>query len=587
MGSFAGGDEQFPFNPETVARTTMDSRVILNRVRRARPIQMPELDRLRQARPSLTAKAEVRQAAAASLIIPTFFNAGLKNHSLRRVLAGLGASDAVREVILVSSDGTEPRFDDLLPLLEGRALKVVRADPARRGSSRNAGAAVATHDHLIFLDDDMLLKDWRCVDVTLSRMLEGGFDCTLFPRRQYAKFPLLYDEPALDAFIRQWRAGGELRASLHLDPLAQGTRDLTLLFCFPGCFMTIRRAAYEHLGGFDESFVGWGLEDTEFGVRALRRLRVMNLLREAEPLLHIDHPVSPYKSAESQENLDRYLNGKEPVDVVRFCHEVLGGGNFIGVEKTVFSRARCQEPFEALAAAGIPAGDADWLGWVARVGEARARRMLNPQPDFIALHGSRATGAARPESDYDVLALYTGAVQEFFVSPTMPRVEIECAELDLFTAISEQPWQFGLNGVLELAKVANARRLWGDEARWAQWRAQVLRDAATNGQLYWTVLWLGLKAHARKYGEMLPRLLGSLRAVLAAGGQAVIARELGELDEAALTLRAVTMLDEHSPDWRAALEAGENIFPLQTPEVWSALYAMNEAAAPPEVAGRC
>ncbi len=42
------------------------------------------------------------------------------------------------------------------------------------------------------------------------------------------------------------------------------------------------------------------------------------------------------------------------------------------------------------------------------------------------------TGQARNGSDYDVLALYTGAVQEFFVSPAAPRVEIECAELDVF-----------------------------------------------------------------------------------------------------------------------------------------------------------
>jgi hypothetical protein len=558
----------------------MDSRVILNRVRRSRPIQMPELNQLHHARPTLTAGSEVRHREPVSLIIPTFFNAGLKNRSLRRVLAGLGESEVVREVILVSSDGTEPNFDDLLPLPDGRTLKVVRADPARRGSSRNVGAAAASHEHLVFLDDDMLLKSWRCVDVTLSRMIEGDFDCTLFPRRQYAKFPLLYDEPALDALIARWREDGELCPSLHLDPAAHQTHDLPLLFCFPGCFMVIRREAFDRIGGFDTTFHGWGLEDTEFGVRALRRLRVMNLLRDAEPLLHIDHAVSPYKSAEAQENLDRFLSGEEPVDVVRFCHEVLRGENFTWAEKSGFAKARCQEPFEALVGADIPIGDSDLTGWIARVGEARARRMLNPQPDFIVLHGSRATGHARPDSDYDVLALYTGAVQEFFVSPATPRVEIECAELDIFSAISEQPWQFGLSGVLELAKVANARRLWGDAERWARWQTQTLGDAAMNGQLYWRVLWIGLKAHGDKYGALLPRFLGSLRVVLTAGGLRDVAGELVELDGGAFRRQTAALLDEAAPDWRVLLAAGKKVFPLQTPEVWSALYELQEASPP-------
>ena len=559
----------------------MDSRVILNRVRRARPIQMPELDQLCAARPSLTATSAVRRREPVSLIIPTFFNAGLKNRSLRRVLAGLSESESVREVILVSSDGTEPNFDDLLPLPGGRALKVVRADPARRGSSRNTGAAAAAHDHLVFLDDDMLLKSWRCVDVTLSRMIEADFDCALFPRRQYAKFPLLYDEPALDAHIARWRNGGKLSPSQHLDPAANGTRDLPLLFCFPGCFMVIRREAFERVGGFDAAFHGWGLEDTEFGVRALRRLRVLNLLRDAEPLLHIDHAVSPYKSIEAQENLDRFLNGEEPVDVVRFCQEVLRGENFLGTEKSGFSRARHKEPFAALAAAGIPAGGANLTNWVARVGEVRARRMLNPQPDFIVLHGSRATGMAHSGSDYDVLALYAGAVQEFFVSPAAPRVEIECAELDVFSAISEQPCQFGLSGVLELAKVANACHLWGDADRWSQWRAQTVRDAVTNGHLYWRVLWIGLKANSGKYGEMLPRFLGSLRAVLAADGHAALAEDLAKADERGFRRHMARLLDSVHPEWRALLAAGRNVFPLQIPEVWLALYALNETPAPP------
>jgi hypothetical protein len=242
----------------------------------------------------------------------------------------------------------------------------------------------------------------------------------------------------------------------------------------------------------------------------------------------------------------------------------------------LFSETRDREPFAALEAAGIPANPDDLAAWVERVGESRARLMLNPRPEFLALHGSRATGQARPESDHDVLALYTGAIQEFFVSPSTPRVEIECAELDIFSAISEQPWCFGLSGVLELAKIANARLLWGEPPRWAAWRESTLNDAVGHGQLYWRVLYLGLKANSSKYGELLPRFLGSLRAVLTAGGLKVMSEELENFVESSFRHRTAALLDQSTPEWRALLAAGINVFPLQIPEIWTALYALVE-----------
>ncbi len=134
--------------------------------------------------------------------------------------------------------------------------------------------------------------------------------------------------------------------------------------------------------------------------------------------------------------------------------------------------------------------------------------------------------------------------------------------------------------MLELAKVANARRLWGDADRWCQWRTQTIRDAVNNEHLYWRVLWLGLKAHGGKYGELLPRFLGSLRAVLTAGGLAAVAEELAESADGTVRRRTAALLDESVPEWRALLAAGKNVFPLQIPEIWSALYAMNEAPVP-------
>src|SRR5688572_8325084 len=154
-----------------------------------------------------------------SLIVPTFFNSELKQGSLRFLLAGLAQSEAVREVILVSSDGENRGFDDLRSLVADRPIRVVEADPHNRGKSRNAGAAAASSPLLLFLDDDMLVKNWRGIDVMVSHMLATGQECALFPRRHYAKFPLLFDPPTLRTVVEEWRQNGELNRSPFLfDP---------------------------------------------------------------------------------------------------------------------------------------------------------------------------------------------------------------------------------------------------------------------------------------------------------------------------------------------------------------------------------
>jgi hypothetical protein len=556
----------------------MDSRVILNRMRRAALLNLPEMERLRAISPSLGARNEVACRQRVSVIIPTFFNASLKSRSLQYLLSGLGESQLVREVILVSSDGVQADFADLRSLLGSCALKVVAAEPANRGASRNVGAAAATHEYLLFLDDDMLLRSWRCVDVILSELLRGGFECALFPRRHYARFPLLYQPASLDAVIARWRDCGSEGLPEICDPLQEPVADLPMLFCFPGCFMLIERDVFRAAGGFSDAFQGWGFEDTEFAVRAMRGLRVLNLFAKAEPLLHIDHPVSPYKSEEHGANYRKYFASEPAMDVHRLCRSVLRSEDFSGdrARPALLERTIHSEPFAEISKAGIPLDASSVEEWATSVAEKRMHALMSPRPEFIVLHGSRATGRAHATSDYDVLALYTGPIQEFFVTPEVPRVEVECAELDVFAAIAEQPWYFGLSGVLELAKLAQARLLWGNASRWADWRGKMIFTALGRGRLYWRVLAVGLHLHAEKYGQLLPRFMGGLCAVVAAGDNGEAIQEGTPFDIETFGRRTAALLDADRPSWRDDLKRGAKVFPLQIPEIWSALYCLVE-----------
>lgn len=70
-----------------------------------------------------------------------------------------------------------------------------------------------------------------------------------------------------------------------------------------GGSMAITRAAYNELGGMDESFVGWGGEDNEFWDRCLI---LPTWIWGYEPIVHLWHASQPEKLTASNTNLDKF-----------------------------------------------------------------------------------------------------------------------------------------------------------------------------------------------------------------------------------------------------------------------------------------
>jgi glycosyltransferase involved in cell wall biosynthesis len=76
---------------------------------------------------------------------------------------------------------------------------------------------------------------------------------------------------------------------------------------------------YWAAGGFDETMIGYGYQDMEFGARAAK-VGATCLARPELWALHVWHPKPPKAMRENQRNLDRYLrrngpNGVSEVDV--------------------------------------------------------------------------------------------------------------------------------------------------------------------------------------------------------------------------------------------------------------------------------
>jgi len=217
---------------------------------------------------------------------------------LERCLASLEAQrgvDGLFEVV-VTDDGSR---DHTLPLVTAMARRVSFPltftthdhDGFRLARCRNEGVAASTAPYLLFTDGDCILPpDHLRLHLAARR-----------PGRVVAGDCLRLDEDATagidPAALRQGRfprrlpAGERLRLGLKglRAKLYEATRT-PLRPRLSGNNIAVWRSDYERINGFDEQFVGWGLEDRDLQARLERLgLRAWSILLHTAPV-HLWHP---------------------------------------------------------------------------------------------------------------------------------------------------------------------------------------------------------------------------------------------------------------------------------------------------------
>ena len=187
--------------------------------------------------------------------------------------------------VIVVDDGS--RFPPERPAGTPLDVRVVRQEHRGFGlaRSRNTGARLAAHDILVFLDCDMLLEA-ECL-AAHARWHHAVSDAVT------TGFHTQVEVDGVDPATIRNRAGSlrDLFAGRETDPHwiephMTRTGDMTSadddVFRFMGAGqMGVGRRFFELLGGFDESFVRWGYEDTEFVYRAYVRGGILVPVRDA------------------------------------------------------------------------------------------------------------------------------------------------------------------------------------------------------------------------------------------------------------------------------------------------------------------
>jgi hypothetical protein len=177
--------------------------------------------------------------------------------------------------------------------------------PYCRSWSFNVGARHATGGVLVLHDNDMLVPVDYAAHV-LSRVAQGyevlnlkRFVFYLSQAHTEAIFALSagLQDHAPETIVQNLEAGGSV---------------------------AVTRAAFDALGGMDESFVGWGGEDNEFWERAqTRRTWVWGML----PIVHLWHAPQPGKREADYSTAARYraLSREDPAARVRKLRQTTRG----------------------------------------------------------------------------------------------------------------------------------------------------------------------------------------------------------------------------------------------------------------------
>jgi hypothetical protein len=148
------------------------------------------------------------------------------------------------------------------------------ASEYNRGWAFNAGSERALGRLLIFHDNDMLCPAGYAAEV-VARAQEGALFLDL------KRFVFYFDEGASN---RMFSSG-----TLPAESPAVIVQNLQ------GGSVVASRQAFFEIGGFDESFVGWGGEDNEFRERAETSGRVNGF--GYLPFIHLWHPAQSGKLA--------------------------------------------------------------------------------------------------------------------------------------------------------------------------------------------------------------------------------------------------------------------------------------------------
>ena len=264
------------------------------------------------------ARSAVTRYVPISIIVTTYN----RPDALDAVLRGLARQSDKDFAVIIADDGSSPETATLLKSWQGRlAQPLTHIWQEHRGfraaEIRNRAIVASRGAYCIFLDGDCLPRQ----DFVLEhrQLAEAGWfvvgNRVLMSKALTDRVLSQRLEPELWTFAEACRArfNGDIN---RIAPLLQArlgpVRKIRPQYWWGArsCNLAVWRADVDRIDGFDSSYVGWGLEDSDLLIRLLRSGINRKDGRFSTGVLHLWHPLAdPSLLSANQALLDSIQHG--------------------------------------------------------------------------------------------------------------------------------------------------------------------------------------------------------------------------------------------------------------------------------------
>ena len=251
--------------------------------------------------------------------------------------------------VIVIDDGSKISTQDSIEYTPTYTIHweyLERTSTSSRARARNKGASIASNDLLLFLDGDHFITPTLLKNYNTYFQYKKNKHVVLGTRNHYshAKFGRMYADakkinqvtPPSD-FTKDERVMLQHHYNIKFNDL------LGRWHLFWSCNFCIKRNIYRDIGGFDEQFLGWGLEDSELGYRLLKNNIDFELLDN--PVWHHteEQQTSLKKITEWQTNLQLFYKKYDNFDILE---QILFEGAYMNAANLIQQRENWFEHYD-------------------------------------------------------------------------------------------------------------------------------------------------------------------------------------------------------------------------------------------------
>lgn len=210
--------------------------------------------------------------------------------ALHKVFYSISRQSILPDEVIVADDGSRPEIQKVIQYWQKRLVcrltHVWQPDSQFRAArARNLALRKTEFDHIVMIDGDCLVPP-KFVEhhqrlIADGVMVAGGRHLlserqTEVVLRQPIEAPICFDEKKFQSLPL---------GSIVRDHFWNSWRDVRT------CNLGVNRSDLIAIGGFDESYVGWGMEDSDLVIRLMNKGVRVRSGRLAVCVKHLHHPI--------------------------------------------------------------------------------------------------------------------------------------------------------------------------------------------------------------------------------------------------------------------------------------------------------